>query len=79
MDGRARTNDGQKVHGSAIWRETFVGARTIRRKTDNNPARLDGWKTDGNWGWRTAGGVGWKSLFQVTQAFSSLEEGGLSS
>ena len=44
------------------------------RKTDNNPARVDGWKTDGNWGL----GEGWmESVFQVTQAFSSLEGRGI--
>lgn len=44
------------------------------RKTDNNPARVDGWKTDGNWGL----GGGWmESVFQVTQAFSSLEGRGI--
>lgn len=43
------------------------------RKTDNNPARVDGWKTDGNWGL----GGGWmESVFQVTQAFSSPSRGG---
>lgn len=37
------------------------------RKTDNNPARVDGWKTDGNWGL----GGGWmESVFQVTQVSS---------
>lgn len=46
------------------------------RKTDNNPARVDGWKTDGNWG--LGDRQGWmESVFQVTQAFSSPSRGGI--
>lgn len=52
-DIRGWTNDGQKVHGSAIWRENVCRGTydpRPRRKTDNNPALVDGRKTDGNWG-----------------------------
>lgn len=58
LDGRARTtrrigtNDGQKVHASAIQRraKTFVEARTIlfagRRKTDNNASPRGRWRVE---------------------------------
>lgn len=45
------------------------------RKTDNNPARVDGWKTDGNWGLRDRQGVDGVRFSGDSSVFFPLEGG----
>lgn len=46
------------------------------RKTDNNPARVDGWKTDGNWGLGDRQGVDGVRFSGDSSVFFPLEGGG---